>query len=253
MNLTDPEYNIFKERFEYYFKNYNIDYTDEITKNFYKYYQRLITENQKYNLTSITDTDEVIVKHFIDSVIVLKYFDIPVGAKIIDIGTGAGFPGLPLYIMRSDLNITFLESSAKKIKFTEDTVISIYNGPDSKLNFICGRVEDTARDNNYRSAYDFAVSRAVAKLNILCELAAPLICIGGYYIAYKGRNAEAEISEANSAMKILGLDIAKTQKFNISCETESAENQRVLIKIKKIKQTHQIYPRSYAKIIKSPL
>lgn len=258
-------YEIFKEKFEYYFKNYNIKYTERITEDFYIFYQRIITENQKYNLTSITDIDGVIAKHFVDSVIVLNYFDIHCGAKVIDIGTGAGFPGLPLYIMRNDLNITFLDSSAKKIKFIEDTFAlikseHINSDKIGRLNFICGRAEDTAKSENFRAKYDFAVSRAVARLNILCELAAPLICKDGYYISYKGKNVETEIEEAKNAIDILGLDIAEIQKFNIitNAATEtpseiSEENKRVLIKIKKIKNTMPIYPRNFAKITKNPL
>ena len=244
-------YETFEKKFADYFEKYNIKYTDGIIKSFFIFYERLITENRKYNLTSITHTDEVIVKHFIDSVVILNYVDIPCSAKIIDIGTGAGFPGLPLYIMRNDIDITFLDSSAKKIKFIENTA-KLMNL--SGLNFICGRAEDIAKGEN-RAAYDFAVSRAVAKLNILCELAAPLVRKGGYYIAYKGKNAEAEITEAANAIKILGLEIAAIHKFNIETTEDNIteENKRALIIIKKIKNTVSIYPRNYAEIIKNPL
>jgi 16S rRNA (guanine(527)-N(7))-methyltransferase GidB len=253
------KYEIFEEKFVHYFKSYDIEYTGEIIKNFFGFYQRVITENEKYNLTSITDIDEAIVKHFVDSVIVLKCFEIPYGAKIIDIGTGAGFPGLPLYIMRNDLNITFLDSSAKKIKFIEDTVGLLEFETGGSLDFVCGRAEDIAKDKNFRGTYDFAVSRAVAKLNVLCELAAPLICKGGYYIAYKGKSAENELTEAHNALKILNLQVTELKKFeiiNIKNEAEEIkqeENKRVLIKIKKIKETMPKYPRNFAKIIKNPL
>jgi 16S rRNA (guanine527-N7)-methyltransferase len=240
-------YEIFEEKLIYHFENYNIECNAEAAKNFYGFYRRVITENQKYNLTSVTDADEFILKHFADSVMPLKYFGIFSGAKIIDIGTGAGFPALPMYIVRRDLNITFLDSSAKKINFIKDAVSAVSPAGGGKAEFICGRAEDTAKAADFRAAHDFAVSRAVARLNILCELAAPLIRTGGSFISYKSKNAEAEISEAKNAVKILGLEIAGIQKFNIG------DAERVLINIKKIKDTDSIYPRSFGKIIKKPL
>ena len=111
--MTD--YKIFEKKFAYYFKIYDIDFDDRIIKDFYLFTDYLLSENEKYNLTSIKNTDDIIVKHYIDSVMILKYFDIPENSKIIDIGTGAGFPALPIYIMRKDLKITFLDSSSKKI------------------------------------------------------------------------------------------------------------------------------------------
>ena len=111
------DYETFEEKFIFSFKKHDIDFDEKIIKDFYIFTNYLLSENEKYNLTSITDIDEIIVKHYIDSVMILKYFDIPENSKIIDIGTGAGFPALPLFIMRPDLQITFLDSSNKKINF----------------------------------------------------------------------------------------------------------------------------------------
>jgi len=224
-----------------YFDKYNIKYDEKIIKNFHDFTQYLLSENAKYNLTSITDIDEIIVKHYIDSIMVLKYFDIPENANIIDIGSGAGFPGMPLAIMRPDLNITFLDSSNKKIKFIEKFVgAGIHN-------LYCGRAEYFGNNENIRESYDYAVSRAVARLNILCELATPFINPGGYFIAYKSKAAYEEIIEAENALKILDLEIEKIIEFDLEGD------KRVLIKIKKLKKTSPKYPRNFANITKNPL
>jgi len=240
---------------EKYFDIYDIKYDENIIKNFYDFTKYLLSENKKYNLTSITDINEIIVKHYIDSVMILKYFDIPENANIIDIGTGAGFPGVPLAIMRPDLNITFLDSSNKKIKFIEKFAgAGIHN-------LYCGRAEEYGRDINIRESYDYAVSRAVARLNILCELASPFIKPGGYFIAYKSKAAHEEIIEAENALKILDLKIEKIIEFDLHVgrddpgapQNQTENNKRILIKIKKLKKTSPKYPRNFANITKNPL
>ena len=238
------DYKTFEEKFIFYFKEYDINFiglNGKIIKDFYRFTDYLLCENQKYNLTSITDIDGIIIKHYIDSVIILKYFDIPENSKIIDIGTGAGFPGLPLSIMRGDLKITFLDSSNKKINFIKNAAAQAYD-------LYCGRAEDFGRDLKIRETYDFAVSRAVARLNILCELAAAFINPGGYFIAYKSRNAHEEITEAKNAMKMLDLIIEDVVEFD-----DINENKRILIKIKKLNKTSLKYPRKFADITKNPL
>ena len=236
-------YNKFKEKFAFYFKEYDIDFDDKILNEFYVFTEYLLSENEKYNLTSINDIDEIILKHYIDSVIILKYIDIPENAKIIDVGTGAGFPALPLSIMRKDLRIAFLDSSNKKINFIKS---ALTQNSDHFI-FYCGRAEDFGRDLKIRETYDFAVSRAVARLNILCELAAPFIKPGGYFIAYKGRNVQEEIREVENALNILGLKITDTVGFDLN------DSERVLVKIKKLKKMSPKYPRNYSDITKNPL
>ena len=231
----------FREKFAYYFDKYNIEYSEKIIRDFYDFTEYLLTENAKYNLTSIVDTDGIIVKHYIDSVISLKYFDMPENAKIIDVGSGAGFPSLPLAVMRPDLNITFLDSSNKKINF-----IKSFAG-NSGHNFYCGRAEESGRNINIRETYDFAVSRAVARLNILCELAAPFIKPNGYFIAYKGKAAHEEIAEAKNAFEILDLKIDEIIEFDLDGD------KRILIKIKKLKKTSSKYPRNFSNITRNPL
>ena len=278
----------FKERFTYYFNIYNIAFTEKIILDFYIFTQRLLTENAKYNLTSITGTDDIIVKHYIDSVIALKYFNMPENASVIDIGSGAGFPSVPLRIMRGDLNITFLDGSEKKINFIKSALNKISESDYKNYKncadyssgeniFYRGRAEDAGKDLKLRGKYGYAVSRAVAKLNVLCELAAPMLKQGGYFIAYKGRNAAEEITEAQNALNLLGLNIEETKEFNIYVsqkinkrnkakeikeikdngngveEKEEEDNKRTLIKIKKINKTSAEYPRNFSNITKNPL
>ena len=266
----------FKKDLEKYFDKYNIKHNEEIINDFYDFTQYLLSENAKYNLTSITDTGEIIIKHYIDSIMILKYFDIPENANIIDIGSGAGFPGMPLAIMRPDLNITFLDSSNKKINFIKNALERICRGAHCAsacttcftrtrnarpYEFITGRAEELGRDINIRESYDFAVSRAVARLNILCELASPFVKPGGYFIAYKARTAYEEIIEAENALKILDLEIEKIIEFDLHVgrddpgapQTPAENSKRVLIKIKKLKKTSPKYPRNFANITKNPL
>ena len=242
--MTD--YKIFEEKFAYYFKIYDIDFDDRIIKDFYLFTDYLLSENEKYNLTSIKNTDDIIVKHYIDSVMILKYFDIPENSKIIDIGTGAGFPALPIYIMRKDLKITFLDSSSKKINFIRNALANISANPNDFI-FYCGRAEEFGRDMNIRETYDFAVSRAVARLNVLCELSSAFIRPGGFFTAYKSKTAHEEIDESKNALKMLGLEITDVTEFNLS------ESKRVLVKIKKLKKTSPKYPRNFSDITKTPL
>lgn len=236
--MTD--YKTFENKFLYWFNKNNIKHTDKNIKEFYDLTNYLLIENEKYNLTAIKNIDEIIIKHYIDSIIIFKYFDIPEKSKIIDIGTGAGFPALPLSIIREDLNITLLDSSEKKINFIKKAF-------HDKYIYYCGRAEEFGKDKKIRETYDFAVSRAVAKLNILCEISSPFIKPGGFFISYKSKNANEEISKAENILKILNLQIDKISEFEIE------NNKRYLIYIKKLKNTPEKYPRNYSDIIKNPI
>lgn len=224
------EYEIFEAKIEYYFKKYDICHSEAMTKNFYVLADHLLLENEKYNLTSITDIDEIIVKHYIDSIMPLKYFEIPKNAKMIDIGTGAGFPALPLHIMRGDLQITFLDSKNKKINFVKNAAEKM-NGDPKKLTYHLGRAEQYAKTPGIKETYEIAVFRAVAKLPALCELAAPFLGAEGFFVAYKGKNAETEMAEAQNTLKNLNLKITETAKFDLENE------KRTLIKIEKTKKS----------------
>jgi len=239
------DFEIFEKKIIYCFQKYEINCNDAIINNFYIFTKQLLSENEKYNLTSLSEIDEIIIKHYIDSVLILKYFEIPKDAKIIDIGTGAGFPALPLYIMRNDLQITFLDSTNKKINFIKNTAEQITGN--KKFIYHSGRAEQHGKNPKIRETYDIALMRAVAKLSVLCELAAPYIHPEGFFVAYKGKNAENEIFEAQNAIKILGLKITETAKFDLE------DNKRTLIKIQKLNKTPLLYPRQNSEIIKNPL
>ncbi|MBQ8522253.1 MAG: 16S rRNA (guanine(527)-N(7))-methyltransferase RsmG [Clostridia bacterium] len=201
---------------------------------FEKYYNELITYNEKVNLTAITDKEEVYIKHFLDSCLAHKF--IPNNSKVVDVGTGAGFPGIPLKVIRNDIDLHLVDSLNKRIVFLEQLK--------QKLNLqystYHSRAEDFCLNNNYREMFDVCVSRAVAKLNTLAEYCLPLVKVGGVFIAYKGGDVEQEINESSKALNILGGQVVKTEKINLPNNL----GERTLIIIKKVKQTPNKYPRN---------
>ena len=222
-----------------YFEKYGLKADGRAIERFRLFADYLMGENLKYNLTAIRDLDGIVVRHFIDSAVILNHVDFPAGSSIIDIGAGAGFPSVPLAILRGDLRITCVDSSAKKINFIKNTadLLGLEN-----ISLHCGRAEDI-----HGAAHDFAVSRAVARLNILCELAAPVLRLDGVFCAYKSKCADAEIRECGNALEILGLELADTIKFALEGE------ERALVIIKKVRETPSQYPRSFSQISKRPL
>ena len=174
----------------------NIGITNEQILRFYKYMEMLLEWNEKINLTAITDPNEVILKHFIDSMTINKYVD--KNSKLIDVGTGAGFPGIPVSILRDDINVTLMDSLNKRIKFLDEVI------KENNLNnveTIHSRAEELANNPNYREMFDVATSRAVASLNVLLEYLLPFVKVGGYCICMKGSNVENEIKEAKKHLR----------------------------------------------------
>ena len=210
----------------------------------FRFFAELLKEyNKKYNLTSITEEREVKYKHFIDSLAGENFFFS--GAKVLEVGSGAGFPSLPLKIVREDLKFTLVESTGKKCEFLKTAVKELgLNG----VEVINARAEDLARDNKYREKFGVCCARAVARLNTLCEYCIPFVKEGGSMIAYKG-DAEEEIKEAENAVKILGG--GKTSAY--SYELPENFGKRTLIVISKEKLTPQKYPRGNGKERKVPL
>ena len=208
------------------------------------YAERLVRWNKHINLTAITDPDEILIKHFIDSLTVLKYVDIPDESDLIDVGTGAGFPALPLLIAKPSLNVTFLDSVSKKLNFIKD-VLRV-NGLIAKT--VSKRAEELARDSYFRDHYDFATARAVAELNSLCEYCLPLVKVGGRFIALKGANGPEELEAARNAIEVLGGELEASHAFTLS-----NGDQRYIYVIKKISQTPTKYPRRAKKIDTKPL
>ena len=207
-------------------------------------FSHLLTEHNKIcNLTSVTDEKGVTYKHFYDSIVGEKL--IFNGASVVEIGSGGGFPSIPLKIVRDDLKFTLIESTAKKCRFLESVVDSLSLKCVQVKNI---RAEEGAHDKNLREKFDFAVARAVAQLNTLCEYCLPFVKVGGSFIAYKGDNPE-EIESSKNAIKILGGEIEKI--FDYSLPEDFGK--RKLIVIKKIKCTPPLYPRGQGKERKQPL
>lgn len=203
----------------------------------------LLTEkNKSVNLTSITDPDGIAVKHFADSISLLKA-DIPQGAKVLDLGCGAGFPGIPLLIMRPDIKLTLLDSTGKKLDFVSEALDAL--GLEAEV--LHGRAEELGQNPDYREKYDIVVSRAVAYLNTLCELALPLVKPGGTFIPMKGASAAEEAKAAYTAIKTLGGNLEKSIDFTLT------DGSRSLLIIKKLSPTPPKYPRHGSQISKKPL
>ena len=211
---------------------------------FETYASLLVEWNEKMNLTAITEESEIAVKHFIDSISLLNAVNIPQGASIIDIGTGAGFPGIPLRIMRPDINLTLLDSLNKRLIFLQEVCNKL--GINAEL--IHGRAEDFSRNDKYRERFDYAVSRAVANLPALCEYCIPYVKVGGSFIAMKGPDGEAELEDAAKAIKALGCIVEK-----ISSLTLPDNNSRTIIELRKVSPTPSAYPRRSTKINKNPI
>ncbi len=211
---------------------------------FEQYAELLVDWNKKMNLTAITESSEIATKHFIDSIAVLKYADIKENASIIDIGTGAGFPGIPIKIMRSDINLTLLDSLNKRLLFLKEVCARL----NINAELIHSRAEESSLKPEYREKFDVAASRAVANLPALCEYCIPYVKVGGIFIAMKGSDADSEIKSAENAVKLLGGYIERVERFTLPDRSE-----RTIITIRKKNSSPQKYPRRSTKINKSPL
>ena len=223
---------------------FDIKINDEQIKSFEKYMNLLLEWNEKINLTAITQPEEVKLKHFVDSLTVLKYINDD--DKVIDIGTGAGFPGIPLKIMKGNTKITLLDSLNKRINFL-NIVIETLNL--RNIQAIHGRAEEIARNKLYREKYDVAVSRAVANLSTLSEYMLPFVKVGGKCICMKGANVNEEKEKAENAIKELGGEIERVDNFYLS----DNDNERNIIIIRKVKETSSKYPRKAGMPSKEPL
>lgn len=237
--LKEKKYDILTIMKETFFK-YGINLTQKQADDFNEYYRILTEYNQKFNITAITEREQVILKNFIDSVI----FNNLVKGKIqIDIGSGGGFPALPLKILNPERHVTLLEATGKKCEFLKAVSESLGL---SEVNVINGRAEDYAVKPEYREKFDIATARAVARLNILTEYCLPFVKVGGIFVGYKAQ-AEEEIKEAENSINLLGGKIKEIKTVKIADFTRTA------VVIQKIKSTDKKYPRSNAQIRKNPL
>lgn len=222
------------------FLDAGINLTEEQLKKFEKYYEILVSYNQKVNVTAITEKEEIYVKHFVDSVINV---DKLVGKTLIDVGSGGGFPGIPIKILRDDLSVTLLEATGKKCDFL-NIVIKEIELKDIKV--VNARAEDLSKTAEFREQFDICTARAVARLNSLCEYVMPFTKVDGCFVAYKTGEKE-EIKEAENAIKTLGGKLDKILEYDLF------GNKRSMIFIKKIKNTDKKYPRGNGKERKCPL
>lgn len=229
---------------------------DEVTMDRLQvFYEMLVETNRTMNLTAITEYEDVLYKHFLDSLLVVKALkeagfekeaeDFK-SAKIADIGTGAGFPGIPLKICFSEINITLVDSLNKRIGFIQGVCDRLgLKGIDA----VHGRSEELGKDSGYREKFDFAVSRAVASLPVLAEYCIPFVKKGGMFVAYKAKGVENEAKKAENAVKKLGGEIKKI----ISVPLEGTEIVREFVVIKKTADTPKKYPRKPGTPAKEPL
>ncbi|WP_282919879.1 16S rRNA (guanine(527)-N(7))-methyltransferase RsmG [Ignavigranum ruoffiae] len=224
----------------------NIQLSEKQLQQFDRYFSLLVEWNQKINLTAITEHDEVYLKHFYDSLVPLWWVEIPEAAKVVDVGAGAGFPSIPIKIIRPDIQLTIIDSLNKRINFLNELVADLgLTGVEA----VHARAEEAGQDQAYRGQYDLATARAVASLNILVELCLPFVKKGGHFIALKGQDAHNELIEAKRAITLLGGKFEA--EFHETLPQE--ESYRAIIDIRKTLDTPNKYPRRPGKPNKQPL
>ncbi len=230
----------FREKFKNAFKKFDIEVSEEAVDKFEKFYNMLILENEKYNLTAITEEDDVIIKHFLDSV--LPIAKIPENVRILDIGSGAGFPAVPLAILRDDLNITALDGVNKKVSFINmvGRAVGLKN-----LSVVHFRAEDYAKEN--RESFDCVVSRAVAGLPTLLEYCLPFVKENGLVVCYKGSSLNEELESSDKALRELGGKIEEVLNFDLY------GMERNILLVRKVGKTPLRYPRNQNKPRLSPI
>ena len=228
-------------------KDKGIELTPTQIDQFETYYQLLVEWNEKINLTAITEKEEVYLKHFFDSIMVL--WEMPLAdyqIKLVDVGAGAGFPSIPLKIIKPELDITIIDSLNKRINFLK--ILTEKLGLEN-VKALHGRAEDFGQNPEFRGQFDIATARAVASLNILSEFCLPLVKKGGYFIALKAAKSDTELQEAQKAIAVLGAKLETVVEDLLPFE----ESERTFIKIRKTLETPKKYPRKPGKPLKQPI
>jgi len=226
------------------FEKHGILISPEAEELLEQYMDLILLWNEKMNLTAVTDRDQIIIKHFLDSLMLIKYEQLE-GKTLIDIGTGAGLPGLVLKIAEDGLNVVLLDSLSKRITFLDEVITRLGLKDVSAYH---SRAEDGVREPGMRESFDIAVSRAVAKLGTLCEYCLPYVKVGGLFVAYKGPEYHEELTEAEAAMEALGAKLEKVEEFRLN-----SDHSRALVFIRKLSQTPSNFPRKPHIIAKKPI
>ena len=218
----------------------------ERAETLYTLTEHMLATNEQFNLTAITEPNRIILSHYADCAAAARV--LPKGAKILDIGCGAGFPTLPIAILRPDVSVFAIDSTAKKLNYVADTarMLGLTNVSAEVM-----RAEDGAHRADLRERFDIVTARAVSEMRILAELALPYVKIGGTFLAMKGKNAQTELQAAKRAIAILGGKLEKTEEITLTDGVETLSHP--LIYVKKVSKTPDIYPRAYAQIQKKPL
>lgn len=225
---------------------FGINLTERQIQQFGMYYELLIEWNKVMNLTGITEFDEVMLKHFVDSAAIAKKIELEEKKSLIDVGTGAGFPGIPLKIIYPHLDVVLLDSLNKRIKFLNEVVdkLGLFG-----VKTIHGRAEDAAKRPEYREGFEIVVSRAVANLAVLSEYCLPFAKKCGYFISYKSGSVDEEVNGAKKAIHVLGGEVKSIEKF---CLPHS-DMERSFVIIEKVKDTPKKYPRKAGMPVKEPI
>lgn len=232
------------DKFEKGLADLGISLNETQIKQFLDYYELLVETNKVMNLTAITEFDEVIEKHFLDSLSLCRIYDLNREIRVLDLGTGAGFPGVPLKIAFPQIRLVLADSLNKRIKFLENVVgeLSLQN-----VSCVHGRAEEMGRNKKYREQFDLCVSRAVANLSSLSEYCIPFVKEGGAFISYKSGEIEEEANAAKKAISVLGGELREIYKFDLY------EQKRSFVIIDKKKKTPKAYPRKAGTPTKEPL
>ena len=238
------EYDIFRGILKNKCEKLKIKIEEKNIEKFYKYMKLLLEWNKKINLTAITEPNEVILKHFVDSLTISKYIEDD--STLVDVGTGAGFPGIPLKIIREDLEITLVDSLNKRINFLKEIIEEIEL---KNIKAIHSRAEEFGKNVKYREKFDYATSRAVANLSTLSEYLIPLVKIKGRIISMKGSEVKEELIDSKNAINVLGGKILKVDEFQLP----SSDIKRNIIIIEKVKNTPNKYPRKAGTPAKDPI
>lgn len=232
------------EQFRMGLQKLHVELSQEQTEQFLRYYELLTEKNKVMNLTAITEFDEVIEKHFLDSLALNLVYDLKKEVSILDLGTGAGFPGIPLKIAFPKLKLVLADSLNKRIRFLDEVIEELKL---KNITAVHARAEELGRNREYRESFDLCVSRAVANLSSLSEYCLPFVKPGGSFISYKSGEVEQEAAGAKKAVAVLGGEIREIYKFEIN------EQKRSFVIIDKKKATPKAYPRKAGTPAREPL